>query len=107
MFRPGKNYEETILALKNYTVAEKIPIKWILYDSWFYKKCNFTNDDKKSPAHGAINWTDADPSIFPSGLRAIYRATGWYVPPLSLPPPPPPPCLPFPPPPPPPKRRHP
>ena len=35
--------------------------------------------DKKSPAHGAVNWTDADPSVFPSGLRAMYKATGWPV----------------------------
>ena len=34
----GKNYEETILDLKAYTVREKVPIRWILYDSWFYAK---------------------------------------------------------------------
>ena len=32
-----------------------------------------------SPSHAALNWSDADPAVFPSGLRAIYRATGWPV----------------------------
>ena len=49
------------------------------YDSWFYKKANDTGQGMMAPAHGATNWTDADPRIFPSGLRAIYKATGWPV----------------------------
>eukprot|EP00040_Diaphanoeca_grandis_P033743 m.207342 g.207342 ORF g.207342 m.207342 type:complete len:853 (+) comp32982_c0_seq1:157-2715(+) len=76
---PGQNYEETILALHTYTVTEKIPIKWILYDSWFYSKSNDTGSHMMDPAHGCLNWTDADPKIFPSGLRSIYKATGWQV----------------------------
>eukprot|EP01047_Picozoa_sp_COSAG01_P024388 COSAG01_NODE_1505_length_10091_cov_18.350781_12_plen_77_part_00 len=32
-----------------------------------------------SPSHAALNWSDADPQVFPSGLRAMYRATGWPV----------------------------
>ena len=32
-----------------------------------------------SPSHAALNWSDADPSVFPSGLRSVYRATGWPV----------------------------
>ena len=39
---PGKNYEQTILDLKQYTVTERIPVRWILYDSWFYAKANGT-----------------------------------------------------------------
>lgn len=76
-----KNYEETILDLKAYTVKEKVPVKWILYDSWFYPKTNYTTKQGKpqDPAHGALNWTDADPKIFPHGLRYVYRATGWPV----------------------------
>ena len=78
---PGKNYEETILALKDYSVKEEIPYKWILYDSWFYLKSNKTSKDglPQDPAHGAINWTDADPAIFPHGLRYVYEKTGWPV----------------------------
>eukprot|EP01043_Picozoa_sp_COSAG02_P020852 COSAG02_NODE_1040_length_15035_cov_198.613819_2_plen_825_part_00 len=77
----GKNYEDTILDLKRYTVKEKIPINWILYDSWFYSKAggNATGNGMMSPSHAALNWSDADPAVFPSGLRYIYRATGWPV----------------------------
>ena len=60
-------------------MAEKIPVRWILYDSWFYAKLNDTAGPAYSPSKGALNWTDADPSIFPSGLRAVYKATGWPV----------------------------
>ena len=30
----GQNYEDTIIALKAHADQEKIPIRWILYDSW-------------------------------------------------------------------------
>ena len=35
---PGKNYEQTILDLKTYVDKERIPVRWVLYDSWFYSK---------------------------------------------------------------------
>jgi hypothetical protein len=72
---PNQNYEETMLALKDYTVQAKIPVKWILYDSWFYRKTNHTdaNGKPQDPAHGALNWTDADPAIFPHGLRCVHE----------------------------------
>ena len=38
----NKNYEETVLDLKQYTLDERIPVQWILYDSWFYAKANGT-----------------------------------------------------------------
>jgi hypothetical protein len=77
----NKDYEETILDLKQYTLAQKIPVRWILYDSWFYSKANgsATGSGMMSPSHAALNWSDADPSVFPSGLRSVYRATGWPV----------------------------
>ena len=67
--------------LKRYATAERIPIRWILYDSWFYAKANgsATGSGMMSPSHAALNWSDADPQVFPSGLRAMYRATGWPV----------------------------
>eukprot|EP01049_Picozoa_sp_SAG25_P016549 SAG25_NODE_3850_length_949_cov_1.502353_1_plen_117_part_00 len=67
--------------LKRYATAERIPIRWILYDSWFYAKANgsATGSGMMSPSHAALNWSDADPAVFPSGLRAMYRATGWPV----------------------------
>jgi hypothetical protein len=42
------------------------------YDSWFYLKANKSSSGMMDPAHGVVNWTDADPSIFPSGLRYMY-----------------------------------
>lgn len=76
---PGTNYETTILDLKAYTVQKKIPIRWILYDSWFYSKSNDTGHGMMDPAHGCLNWSDADPKIFPSGLRYMYDQTNWPV----------------------------
>jgi hypothetical protein len=35
---PGKNYQDTILDLHAYMESMKIPIRWVLYDSWFYLK---------------------------------------------------------------------
>ena len=75
---PGKNYEQTVLDLKKYSVEAHIPFRWILYDSWFYLKGNETHT-KYDPFNGVINWTDADPAIFPSGLRYMYDQTGWPV----------------------------
>jgi hypothetical protein len=74
----GQNYEQTILALKRATVAAAIPIRWILYDSWFYAKANSSSTPSAgpSPSHAALNWSDALPTVFPSGLRELYKATG-------------------------------
>jgi len=62
-------------------VDQEIPVRWILYDSWFYSKANgsATGSGMMSPSHAALNWSDADPSVFPSGLRSVYRATGCPV----------------------------
>ena len=61
-------------------MRERIPVRWILYDSWFYRKANETSGAANGdPAHGALNWTDADPAVFPSGLRYMYQKTGWPV----------------------------
>ena len=30
----GMNYEDTIIALKHHVEEERIPVRWILYDSW-------------------------------------------------------------------------
>ena len=34
----GMNYEETMGYVSNYMRTNKIPIRWMQYDSWFYKK---------------------------------------------------------------------
>ena len=72
-------YEETIIALKKDADANKIPIRWILYDSWFYLKENNVSGNPRDTNHGTINWTDAASFIFPSGLRYMYEQTGWPV----------------------------
>ena len=74
---PGKNYQETMLDLKAYADKEKIPISWILYDSWWYLKESETNTPAQTAA--VVDWRDAMPSIFPDGLRHMWNATGWPV----------------------------
>jgi hypothetical protein len=32
----NETYEETLLAVKSYSVAEKLPYRYILLDSWWY-----------------------------------------------------------------------
>jgi len=51
----------------------------VLYDSWWYRKQEDVPGQPQDPSHGAINWTDADPKIFPSGLKYMYEKTGWPV----------------------------
>jgi len=75
---PNKTYETTVLDLKTYAVAEHIPFRWVLYDSWFYRKGGETGHGW-DPLNGVLNWTDADPAIFPSGLRYMFDKTGWYA----------------------------
>ena len=36
--KPCEGYEATMHALKAYTERERVPLRWILYDSWFYSK---------------------------------------------------------------------
>jgi hypothetical protein len=60
----GKNYQETLVDVKNYAGSVGIPYKFYLLDSWWYYKG--IND-------GVKNWT-AMPSIFPDGLPALQKA---------------------------------
>lgn len=71
-------YEETFHALKSHLATARIPVRWALLDSWFYAKAT-TTGHAFDPGNGVTNWTDALPEIFPSGLRALYEATGWFV----------------------------
>ncbi len=45
------------------------------YDSWWYEKGSEAHT-AYDPANGMVNWTDAWPVIFPSGLRYMYQQTG-------------------------------
>ena len=35
---PNKNYEDTILEIKENLTARNVPIRYVNYDSWFYEK---------------------------------------------------------------------
>ncbi len=65
----GKNYQDTMLAVKAYADQEGIPYRYWLADSWWYYK---------GPSDGVVNWT-ADPSIFPDGMEYVYKKTEWLV----------------------------
>ena len=64
---PGKNYEETMTDVKEY--ADKVGYKYVLLDSWWY----YQGEDG-----GVTNWTGR-PDIFPNGVEAVYKNTGWLV----------------------------
>eukprot|EP01083_Nonionella_stella_P214717 773442_1 len=66
---PGKNYQQTMIDVKNYHDKVGLPTKWVLLDSWWY----FKGDNG-----GVKNWT-AMPSIFPGGMQAVYEATKWKI----------------------------
>ena len=59
---PGKTYETTLLDVNRYALANSIPYRHMLLDSWWYYK---------GALNGAKNWT-AMTSIFPSGLQALH-----------------------------------
>ena len=65
----GKNYEDSILGLYNYSVEKKIPYQYWLADSWWYFK---------GASNGVQNWT-AMPSVFPNKMEGIYESTQWLV----------------------------
>eukprot|EP00041_Stephanoeca_diplocostata_P005931 m.71454 g.71454 ORF g.71454 m.71454 type:complete len:825 (-) comp16082_c0_seq11:633-3107(-) len=77
-FNVCKGYQPTILSLKEYVDKIRVPIRWILYDSWFYSKEN-TTGKAYSALNSVINWTDAAPEIFPAGLDYMFQQTDWPV----------------------------
>jgi len=58
-----------------YAVAEDIPYRFILLDSWWYYK--------DPPKGGVINWTAIDGPGFwtggNAGIRALVKKTGWKI----------------------------
>lgn len=66
---PGKNYMDTLVEYHQYAQREKIPIKYVLLDSWWYFK----------GSNGGVSDWSPRPEIFPQGLEALYQATGWFV----------------------------
>lgn len=66
----GKNYYDTLLAVKEYASLSAIPIKYWLLDSWWYYRSSANN--------GVKNWT-AQSAMFPNGLESLFQSTGLYV----------------------------
>eukprot|EP00054_Salpingoeca_dolichothecata_P012674 m.70327 g.70327 ORF g.70327 m.70327 type:complete len:763 (+) comp20068_c0_seq1:336-2624(+) len=66
---PYPNYEDALIAVKNYSDSVGIPYKWILLDSWWYYK---------GVGDGVKEWI-AMGNIFPHGLDYFYNQTGWLI----------------------------
>ncbi|XP_076450230.1 uncharacterized protein LOC143286522 [Babylonia areolata] len=63
----NKNYEQTILDVKNYSDSVHLPFRYVQYGSWFYAK---------GPEGGVTTW-QATPSISPHGFRYLFNKTRW------------------------------
>ncbi len=44
--------------------------RYVLLDSWWYEH---------GPTFDGVKRWDADPSVFPDGVAAVYDRTGWLV----------------------------
>ncbi|XP_070576651.1 uncharacterized protein [Ptychodera flava] len=62
---PDKNYEDTLIDVKNYADSLSIPYRYMQIDSWWYYK---------GLNGGVKNWT-ARPDIFPNGLQYLSKKT--------------------------------
>lgn len=67
--KADSDYEQTLVAVKEYADALQIPYRYVLLDSWWYYK---------GSNGGVANWT-ALPEVFPNGVEALYNRTGWLV----------------------------
>jgi hypothetical protein len=65
----GSSYEDTLIAVKDYSVDSSIPYAYVLLDSWWYFK---------GSNGGVSNWKPM-PDVFPKGLDYLFNATGWFV----------------------------
>lgn len=63
------NYQDTILAVKDYVDKLGLPIRSWLMDSWFY----FKGSDA-----GVKEWTGR-PDVFPDGLSTVRREINWLT----------------------------
>ncbi|VDI03306.1 Hypothetical predicted protein [Mytilus galloprovincialis] len=71
-YNPEKNktYEQTMLDVKQNSVEQHIPYRYLQLDSWwYYKSKNF---------EALKEWT-ARPEVFPNGLRNLTLATNWPI----------------------------
>lgn len=63
------NYQDVLVAVKDYADSEGIPYRYVLLDSWWYYK---------GENGGVTDWS-ARPDVFPQGLSELYAKTGWQV----------------------------
>ncbi len=70
---PGKNYEQTLLSVKEYADRENIPYGYFQIDSWWYPKAEY----KKPGASGggAVVWEPME-KHFPQGLDSFGEKLG-------------------------------
>jgi len=65
----GKNYEDTLIDVADAFLADDIPVRYWLLDSWWYYK---------GKANGVLRW-EPRPDIFPNGLGYLYNRTNLLV----------------------------
>jgi hypothetical protein len=71
---PGMNYEDTLLAVKQYADGAGIPYGYFQIDSWWYPKAEI----KLKSSHnrgGTLRW-EPIPELFPDGLAAFTQKLG-------------------------------
>ena len=64
---PGMNYQDTLVAIKDYANSAGIPYRYWILDSWWYYQDN-----------GVSNWKPME-DVFPDGMEYVYAATGMLV----------------------------
>jgi hypothetical protein len=76
--KPGKNFEETILDIHAYAVAEKLPYRSILLDSWWYGEYQHNGSGMLSWDESSAKSVDElDPGgRFPHGLKWLHKQLG-------------------------------
>jgi len=65
---PNTSYQDTVLEL-HANLSERIPVRYVNYDSWWYLK---------GEGLGVKDWSPM-PEIFPDGLHYLFNQTGWGV----------------------------
>lgn len=69
---PGKTMEDTMLQVKGDLTSRNIPIKYFMFDSWWYPKAGDPGANSSKPwpirdGNGMLTWTP-EPQVFQDGL---------------------------------------
>ncbi|KAH8063027.1 hypothetical protein JL722_2182 [Aureococcus anophagefferens] len=70
-YKPNGTYERTLLDVRAYAQAERIPYRYALLDSWWY-----TKGAGGGQRGGVKNWT-CTAETFPGGCADFSETTGW------------------------------